>query len=149
MNYLKSNIIRKMQIFITMFIYITIFSRITYSQTIDISVSYVNMPSQNFTMHPGQKFIPSAVFRNAGTIRQVQVPVRFELINVSGSVIYLSNRTISEINSGVDSNISFDEVSTGLSSGTYRFRVSQLLTTDINSANDKSVGVFFVNWDST
>ncbi|MFA6977912.1 MAG: FG-GAP-like repeat-containing protein [Ignavibacteriaceae bacterium] len=149
MNYLNSNIIRKMQIFITMFIYITIFSRITYSQTIDISVSKVNMPSLNFTMHPGQNFIPSAVFRNVGTIRQVQVPVRFELINVSGSVIYLSNRTISEINSGIDSNISFDEVTTGLSSGTYRFRVSQLLTTDINSANDKSVGVFFVNWDST
>ncbi len=149
MKYLINNSISKAQIIINILLFLILFCQTAYSQIIDIAVTQVNVPSSGITLHPNRSFIPSAVFRNAGAIQQVLVPVRFEIMNISGSVVYLSDRTISSIDQTVDSIITFDQVDVGLSSGTYTFRVSQLHTTDMNPSNDRIIGDFFINWDST
>jgi hypothetical protein len=116
------------------------------AQQVDAGVISVTIPAPNGTIYPHQLFRPSARIGNTGSVSLSEIPMRCEIINPGGSVVYVSNKSVSFLPLRADSSVTFDDVKEGLPCGTYRVRVSVFCVYDLNPTNDRIVSSFFVNW---
>jgi hypothetical protein len=105
-------------------------------------------PSANASIQPNVNFSPQAQFRNAGSSTQSNVPVRFEILNSSGSVVYASTKNISSIASLQTTTVTFDNCSL-TAQATYTMRATALLASDGNRTNDTLTANLFSNWVAT
>ncbi len=96
----------------------------------DIATSSIIAPGN--TVLPTPTIAPKAVFSNAGTANQTNIPVTFK---ITGPVNYTNNKTIASLSAGASTQVTFD--STFLpAAGTYNITVYCSLATDGNRLND-------------
>lgn len=86
-------------------------------------------------------FSPTAIATNAGALAQVNVPVRYRIINASSTVVYSDVQNIASLGSGSSTNLTFNAVgnqlgSTTLPAGVYTIELTTQLPGDQDPASD-------------
>jgi hypothetical protein len=106
-------------------------------------------PSANVAIQPNVSFQPKATFCNTGLSTQSNVPVRFEILNSGGTVVYSSTKIISAIIGSLatldTTTVTFDNCNL-TAQATYTMRATALLSTDGNRTNDTLTAYLFSNW---
>jgi|GEM_PF-2691768 len=107
------------------------------------AVAFVNPPN-NGTKIAGTTFGPQASFQNVGTAGQVDVPVRFRIVNPSAVEVYNQTSTIASMPlNGPPITVTFPDF-TPADAGTYTMYGKAELPGDNNPTNDQIVGSFTV-----
>jgi hypothetical protein len=108
----------------------------------DIAATAIINPPTGSTRSAGTPFTVQASFTNNGTAAQVNVPVRFKIIDASTAVVYNQTTTIASINPGQTLTATFPNAT--LTAGAYTTMAIAELVGDQNTANDSVSGTLTV-----
>jgi len=107
--------------------------------TNDITALQVTAPQPGNAFREGVGFTPKAAFRNIGLLTQTNIPVTFEILNGSNSVVWSDNKTIGSLISTATTEVTFASVPGSLLTyGRYTTRAYATNPGDSHSTNDST-----------
>ncbi len=103
------------------------------------------LPLPSTSVRSNQLFSPTAVASNAGANTQVNVNVRYRILNASSVVVYSDVQTIASLGSGGSATLTFNQTgnqlgNTSLPAGTYTIELTTQLAGDQDVTSDVITG---------
>jgi photosystem II stability/assembly factor-like uncharacterized protein len=89
-------------------------------------------------------FSPKAKFQNAGSATQTSIPVRVEILNSLGSVIYTGTSSIASLAAEAEAEVTFSSFTIPGSAGTFSARAISSMSGDAVPTNDTITVEFYV-----
>ncbi|MFZ2899455.1 MAG: hypothetical protein WA004_12575, partial [Saprospiraceae bacterium] len=109
----------------------------------DIAAQSFVTPQNGGAIIQGANFTPTAIYENAGSLAQTNIPVRFRILGPAPSttVVYEQTASIASLAAGASQSVAFTVTSLA-TPGFYTMEASSELAGDQNSANNLISGTF-------
>jgi hypothetical protein len=109
----------------------------------DIGASAFVDPTNGGFKPAGIAFSPQASFNNAGLTSQVNIPVRYRILDAGNFEVYNDVQNIASLSNGASTTVTF--ASTTLAAGSYTIKATAENPGDQNAANDEITGTITLN----